>query len=150
MQRGDGLFGPLVIKPKFDMNYKEYNFDLNEHIIIIDDWFDETIVSKFAFHHHSTTDNNRPTAILINGKGVDLRQNSTIQTPRAVFTVQKGFRYRFRLINSGVSFCPIQFIVDNHNLTVIASDGKLVEPQIYESVTLHAGNLKVKIIYSKS
>ena len=104
MQLGDGLFGPLVIKPKFDMNYRVYNFDLNEHIIIIDDWFDETIVSKFAFHHHSTTDNNRTTAILINGKGVDLRKNSTIQTPRAVFTVQKGFRYRFRLINSGVSF----------------------------------------------
>ena len=101
MQRGDGLFGPLIVRPKFDMNYKEYNFDLNEHVIILHDWFDETIVSKFAFHHHSTTDNNRPTGILINGKGVDLRQNETIQTPRAIFTVQQGFRYRFRLINSG-------------------------------------------------
>ena len=145
MQRADGVFGPLVVKPLIDLNSNSYDFDINDHILMLNDWFDETIISKFVFHHHSTTDNNRATAILINGKGVD--SNNT--TPRALFTVKKGFRYRFRLINSGVSFCPIQFIVDNHTLTVIASDGQPVVPQTFDSVTLHAGNLQILAIITR-
>lgn len=146
MQRADGFFGSLIIKPRTDVSSNEYDFDLNDHVIIFNDWFDETIVSKFAFHHHGTTDNNRATGILINGKGVDVRENATMHTPRAVFTVRQGFRYRFRLINSGVSFCPIQFVVDSHNFTVIATDGKPIEPVRFQSVTLHAGYLKISFL----
>ena len=135
-QRADGVFGAIIVKPKNDLNSKEYDYDLNEHVIILNDWFDETIISKFAFNHHGTTDNDKPTAILINGRGFDSRENNT---PLAVFNVQKGFRYRFRLINSGVTFCPIQFMVDNHTLTVISTDGKSVEPEEFHAVTLHAG-----------
>lgn len=111
-------------------------------MIILNDWFDETIISKFAFNHHGTTDNDRATAILINGKGVDLRNENkdNINTPRAVFKVKLGVKYRFRLINAGVSYCPVQFMIDNHTLSVIASDGHSVKAKNFEAVVLHAGN----------
>ncbi|KOB77130.1 Laccase 1 [Operophtera brumata] len=35
----------------------------------------------------------------------------------------QGKRYRFRLINANFLNCPVEFSVDGHNITVIASDG---------------------------
>lgn len=129
------------------MNANEYDFDLNEHVILLNDWFDETIINKFAFNHHGTTDNDKATGILINGKGVDMRKitEEIFHSPRAVFHVKYGFRYRFRLINSGVSYCPIQFMIDNHTISVIASDGHSVKSRNFEAIVLHAGIIDVNL-----
>uniref|UniRef100_A0A182N4J6 Multicopper oxidase n=1 Tax=Anopheles dirus TaxID=7168 RepID=A0A182N4J6_9DIPT len=48
--------------------------------------------------------------------------------PLAVFHVDKGRRYRFRLINAEFLNCPVELSVENHNLTVIASDGFGIQP----------------------
>ena len=147
-RNADGVFGAIVVKPKQDLNAGEYDHDLNEHIILLNDWFDETIISKFAFNHHGTTDNDRATGILINGKGVDLRNEKKdyAHTPRALFHVKSGSRYRFRLINAGVSYCPILFMIDNHTLSVVASDGHSVKAESFEAVVLHAGIITFFII----
>lgn len=144
LQRGDGVFGGIVVKqPKEnDVHFNEYDYDLNEHVIIVHDWFKETIISKFAFHHHDTTNNDKPNSILINGKGVKVNNNDsddTYKTPRSLFQVRQGNRYRFRLIHSGVTFCPIQFTVQNHSLRVISSDGKPFDPIDVNAVVLNAG-----------
>ena len=89
--------------------------------------------------------NNKPDAILINGKGSyfeyqnDSNLNSIIETPRANFTVKQGYSYRFRLINAGSLYCPIQVSIDNHNLTVISTDGNDIEALEVQVLTIYAG-----------
>uniref|UniRef100_A0A182VY04 Uncharacterized protein n=1 Tax=Anopheles minimus TaxID=112268 RepID=A0A182VY04_9DIPT len=48
--------------------------------------------------------------------------------PLSVFYVEKGRRYRFRLINAEFLNCPVELSIENHNLTVIASDGFGIQP----------------------
>ena len=40
-QRGDGLFGPYIVRAikDTDPNSKEYDFDLTEHFISVQEWF---------------------------------------------------------------------------------------------------------------
>lgn len=55
-----------------------------------------------------------------------------------VFNVTKGSQYRFRVIQAGTIY-PLRVSVDNHNITVIASDGYDLQPREAESVILHPG-----------
>ncbi|XP_058055830.1 uncharacterized protein LOC131207238 [Anopheles bellator] len=48
--------------------------------------------------------------------------------PLAVFRVDKGRRYRFRLINAEFLNCPVELSIENHHITVIASDGFGIQP----------------------
>lgn len=78
-------------------------------------------------------------AILINGKGGDMNPNLRTQLPRSEFIVTNGNRYRFRVINVGVEFCPLEVSIDNHTLTVIATDGNPIEPIVVASFYILAG-----------
>jgi L-ascorbate oxidase len=143
MQRADGVFGPLVVRQynKDNVHANKYNFDLPEHVIVLNDWINETSISKFSAHHHNDGDN-KPSSILINGKGVLGQMNKSGEiyvTPRAEFRVKSGNRYRFRIVNAGFLYCPLEFSIDGHNLTVIASDGKSLEPLEVESLIIYAG-----------
>lgn len=60
-------------------------------------------------------------------------------TPYEVFHVTAGYRYRFRTINSGFLNCPLEISVDNHTLTVIASDGSYFEPVAVDTLVSYAG-----------
>jgi hypothetical protein len=62
-----------------------------------------------------------------------------VQTPRAIFTVKQGQRYRFRVASNGVNNCPIEFSIDNHTLTVISSDGTPFKPVHVQSFNIFAG-----------
>lgn len=70
MQRGDGVFGALIIrKPKAaEPHGNLYDFDLSEHVMTVQDWIHDTGASIFSFHHHSRGDN-KPHNLLINGRG---------------------------------------------------------------------------------
>jgi FtsP/CotA-like multicopper oxidase with cupredoxin domain len=76
--------------------------------------------------------------ILINGKG-GLTEQPNLDVPLETYTVQKGFRYRFRLINSGIQNCPMSISVDGHRLTVIESDGSPIEPIVVDSLASFSG-----------
>ena len=75
---------------------------------------------------------------LINGKGRhrDIPYN---KTRLEVFSVSEGNSYRFRLVG-GQGLYPYKFSVDEHNLTVISTDGALIQPNSSsytpESVTI--------------
>ena len=145
LQRADGVFGPIIIHEyEKDNPYlnKYYDYDLEEHVIVLNDWINETSISKFAGHHHNDGDN-KPNSILINGKGILKQFNSNnlsiIYTPRALFYVESNKKYRFRLINAGILYCPIEFSIDNHNLSIISSDGKYLELYEVESLIIYAG-----------
>ena len=105
-----------------------YDIDSNEHVIVLNDWMNQIIISKYTAFLHTYGDE-QINGILINGRGVGIdstvRKGLDYETPRSVFNVLKGKRYRFRIINSGVQFCPLQVSIDQHYLTIIATDGKI-------------------------
>ena len=110
-----------------------------------------------------------PVNLLINGKGTFLEygNNGGVTTPTKVFNVASGVRsgsddkkssnlnllfmynllqlvkvlcrYRFRIISPGFTLCPISVSIDNHRLTMIASDGSPFRPVEVESFVLHPG-----------
>ncbi|XP_013420403.1 laccase-2 [Lingula anatina] len=144
VQRADGVFGPLVVRlPRtIDPHSALYDEDLTEHTILVTDWLGDLTVSRFVAHHHRDGDN-KPQSILINGKGAyQLYGNKTTNetfTPYAVFNVDKGRRYRFRVASNGILNCPIQISVDDHNITMITSDGRPFEPIEVETFIIFAG-----------
>lgn len=68
MQRGDGVFGALIVRKAGDEHENLYDFDISEHMLISNDWTHYTSTSVFTAHHHSNGDN-KPPNILINGRG---------------------------------------------------------------------------------
>ncbi|KAG6907705.1 Acyl-coenzyme A oxidase 2 [Tephrocybe rancida] len=72
---------------------------------------------------------------LINGKG---RYVNGPQADLAIVNVQKGKRYRFRII--AMSCEPaFTFSIDKHLLNVIEADGENVVPIVVDSLDIHAG-----------
>ena len=55
------------------------------------------------------------------------KDNETRQTPREIFRVKQGKRYRFRVIGS-INICHVVVSVQDHPLTVIGTDGSPIEP----------------------
>lgn len=146
-QRADGVFGALIIHvpPSSDPHRELYDQDLSEHTVQILDWDDKLGVEKFLAHHHANG-NNKPKTLLVNGRGrfhqfqdVNSVTVNVTYSPTATFTVQQGFRYRFRLINAGFLNCPIELSVDNHTLLVISSDGSDIQPVQADSLVSYAG-----------
>ncbi|KAL0106109.1 hypothetical protein PUN28_016084 [Cardiocondyla obscurior] len=140
-QRGDGVFGPLIVRvpPKIDWHKDLYDYD--ENTIVIADWIHELGLNKFLAHYHSDGDNKAPN-LLINGLGrFTIKNGNETQTamPVTTFVVKPSFRYRFRVINAEFLNCPIEISVDNHTLYVVSSDGRDLEPVQAESLVTYAG-----------
>lgn len=62
-----------------------------------------------------------------------------------MITVDANQRYRFRFINSFCTSCAAELIVENHNLTVIASDGQFLKPEVVDSIVSLAGMMLIKM-----
>ncbi|KAK5650033.1 hypothetical protein RI129_001062 [Pyrocoelia pectoralis] len=143
-QRADGAYGAFIVRTieEDDPHSSLYDYDLSSHTIVILDWGPGIGTAKFVAHHHSNGDNKADT-LLVNGLGrfkeFNNSTNDTIYTPTARFIVERGYRYRFRVINSGFLNCPIELSVDNHTLTVISSDGSNFSPIKAESIVTYAG-----------
>lgn len=48
--------------------------------------------------------------------------------PLTVYHVEPNMRYRFRFINSGFNVCPFLLQIENHEMTIIATEISYVEP----------------------
>lgn len=145
MQRGDGIFGALTVRQSSsaDSSSSTYDEDHSEHMMLMHDWLDMPVVDKFMSHHHSNG-NNRPESVLINGKGkrrefIDPATNKSVFTDREVYSVQQGVRYRFRSVSGAVTNCGLKVSIDDHNLTIIASDGQPLEPFVTEILIIYGG-----------
>ena len=145
-QRSDGLFGALIVRQNEinDPHYHLYDYDLSEHVIFVMDWFNENGLVH-AGPHVTEIGGKHSYSLLINGRGTarifknDSQSFESYFTPRSIFHVEQGKRYRFRLINSGLTSCPIEFSIENHNLIVIASDGHPIEPIVADSIVSYSG-----------
>lgn len=150
-----------MVRQANDPNAYTYDYDLAEHVVVLNDWLDKLFITKLSLNTHDSGDD-LPTSILINGRGGDVSVTSQTHSgakghrhhhhehvtpnrqplfvhyqrtqhqrvnelPRAEFTVAKGRRYRFRMINAGIGFCPLEVSIDRHLLTIIALDGNPIE-----------------------
>lgn len=144
MQRADGAAGAFIIrKPKSqDYHGNLYDYDRSEHVMIVTDWIHDLSIGMFTDHHNSRGDNKPPT-LLINGVGRFKVFNNDTEKPlhmrAARFNVEQGYKYRFRVINAEFLNCPIELSVDDHNITVIASDGYDLQPITTTSLVTYAG-----------
>ncbi|CAG9122108.1 unnamed protein product [Plutella xylostella] len=143
LQRTDGMAGAFIVRKTRSREPNGfYDYDKSEHVMLVTDWLHETTVAKYTDHHHSTGDN-KPPALLVNGVGrFKLFGNDTDEPfymKTAQFDVEKGYSYRFRLINAEFMNCPIEMTIDGHNFTLIASDGHDLEPIIATSLVSYAG-----------
>ncbi|XP_014213138.1 laccase-1-like [Copidosoma floridanum] len=141
-QRGDGLFGALIVRraPKVDQLRNLYDYD--EHHMIVSDWDHEMGLVKFLGHYHGNGDN-KPPNVIINGLGRfgnrTQREGPLNHMLTATFNVKKNYRYRLRIINAEFLNCPIEMSIDNHTMLVASSDGKDVDPIEADSLVTYAG-----------
>ncbi|BFZ22137.1 hypothetical protein BsWGS_25176 [Bradybaena similaris] len=155
VQRADGLFGPLIIRQASsqDVHSSMYQHDLPEHIITVTDWLTKTTTERMAEYMHFDQ-RIYPRLMLINGMGryqaYRLPNNTAFYTPYATFSVERGHKYRFRVINAGINNCAIQFSIDDHNLTVIASDGQPLQPFTTDSFNIYAGERYDFVLHANS
>ncbi|KZT20141.1 multicopper oxidase [Neolentinus lepideus HHB14362 ss-1] len=124
----DGLRGPLVIYDPDDPFKDMYDVDDESTVLTISDWNHNPTsqLPEFPLTVNST---------LINGKG---RYVNGPETNLTVITVEKGKRYRMRLVSIS---CDPNFIVwiDGHNMTVIEADGELHQPVTVGAIQIFAG-----------
>ncbi|XP_063975902.1 uncharacterized protein LOC135161862 [Diachasmimorpha longicaudata] len=141
LHKPDGLEGAVIIRqPKFeDPNSEHFDDDNFDNVIFINDWFHESAID----HWPGTSTRNVgqiPQNILINGKGqwLDPSTGNYTNASLAVINVRPNRRIRFRLINSSSWTCPIQFTIQNHNLTLIGTDGEEVKPKTVTTITSYS------------
>jgi len=143
-QREDGLAGPLIVRvPDEDNVHRDlYDADLDEHVLIFQDWVHKIGIDMFIPHHWDDG-TNKADSFIVNGKGrfknFGLNEVPGIYTPVHSLSVKPGKRYRLRLINSGASMCPVEVSIEDHEFTVIASDGIDIKPVKADSLVMHNG-----------
>ncbi|KAF8474377.1 laccase [Russula ochroleuca] len=123
----DGLRGPLIIYDPDDPQKYLYDYDNDDTVITLADWY----------HYLSTNSPPVPAfnSTLINGKG---RYPGGPDVPLAIVSVQQGKRYRFRLVS--ISCDPgFRFSIDGHQMTVIEADGTSLQPLVVDSLEIFAG-----------
>ncbi|XP_033342197.2 uncharacterized protein LOC117229675 [Megalopta genalis] len=136
LNKMDGVFGSLIIREpaKNEPNWKLYNFDLANHVIVINDWMREESTERYPGRSSGVVGQS-PDSILINGK----TPNSTTNSPHEVITVDPNRRFRFRLVNAFCTTCAGELSVQGHNLTVVAMDGVSVKPVVVDAIVSSAG-----------
>ncbi|XP_069100902.1 uncharacterized protein [Argopecten irradians] len=150
-QRGNGLFGAFVIRPRKPL-------EIPEHILTLTDWnhdgdaelsemkqFHNDFKDRIPLQFPKAADDSyfaklRFHSGLINGRGrfYDPKTDVHNGAPLSVFSVEPNKEYRFRIINAGMVF-PFRFSVDNHTLVAIASDGYDFEPVVVDALDIFPG-----------
>jgi FtsP/CotA-like multicopper oxidase with cupredoxin domain len=67
-QRADGLAGAFIIREANDIHSNLYDYDLSEHIIVLNDWTKDILLTRFQKFMFSDG-NELIDGILINGRG---------------------------------------------------------------------------------
>lgn len=110
----NGHYGGFIVRDikSRDVHNRLYDEDRPEHLIVASDWMQD-LAEMYDPGLPTDPIGMRPTNVLINGRGVLLNANRTAasRVPIEVFRVNKGRRFRFRLVNSASHICPIMLEV---------------------------------------
>ncbi|KAF5355015.1 hypothetical protein D9756_005710 [Leucocoprinus leucothites] len=127
LQYCDGLRGPIVIYDPDDPLKRLYDVDDDSTVITLSEWYHTLAASIPGIPAADST--------LINGRG---RYPGGPASDLSVVNVQKGKRYRLRLIS--ISCDPFfTFSIDGHDLQVIEVEGAEVKPITVNSIKILAG-----------
>lgn len=149
-QRSKGLYGAFIIREKKPLEMEEYIMAVQEWNHHWGPYMDEARVSFGAFDNRQkymdtkTPDgqifNVKIHSGLINGRGRyrDPSTNIHNEAPLETYIVSKGNQYRFRVIGAGTEL-PWSISVDDHMMTLIATDGYDIEPQVADSFIINVG-----------
>ncbi|XP_076058516.1 uncharacterized protein LOC143035925 [Oratosquilla oratoria] len=140
LQRGDGLFGGLVVRDPEDPHVDLYDEDLPEHLLVVSEWKHETTRSWYL-QIHQAYNYNFAGVLTVNGKGRNNaaeRENTTyLEVPFEVVEMEAGKRYRLRLVNGNT--CPFLLTIDKHRFTAIATDSISFNPVFGDSIVVSSG-----------
>nr|CAD7461523.1 unnamed protein product [Timema tahoe] len=117
-----------------EVNSHLYDYDHPNHTLSVTGWTHRPTTMD---HHPGVVNrfSGIPSNLLFNGKGQYTSPDGiTTRTPLAKFIVKRGKRYRFRFINSSSFICQIQIFIEDHNMTIIATDGEPCEPRTVDSI----------------
>ncbi|XP_014219306.1 laccase-5-like [Copidosoma floridanum] len=126
-QRADGLLGGFVVREPRSMDKMSRLYDVDEHVVVINDWARGSGLASYILEYQNNIVA-APHAILVNGFGRFNGSDKSKLLPRAVFEVEQGKRYRFRLANLGSLNCPVLLSIDRHPMLVISTDGSNIQP----------------------
>ncbi|KAK8239539.1 Cupredoxin [Phyllosticta capitalensis] len=132
LQTWEGIYGPLVVHGPATANYDE---DLG--FMMLSDWGHRTVDEQ---HDYANTQGAPVLDTgLINGMNT-WTSNTTNQTVGKRFetNVVAGKTYRLRLVNTAIN-TMFKFMIDNHNVTVIANDLVPIKPFEADIVPIHIG-----------
>nr|CAD7439513.1 unnamed protein product [Timema bartmani] len=150
LNKVNGIHGSFVVRcpQSEDIHGHLYDHDLPEHTIIMSDWLHVPASMHLPGSSHIL--NGIPENVLINGRGRSTVNSSDdlVPIPYTKFTVRFGERYRMRIINSGTLICPFQISVEDHNMTVIATDGEPCEPKMINTLTTYPGERYCVVIHA--
>jgi len=160
MQRNDGLFGALIVRPR-PTEEEEEEAVIDRHVLVIND-FDPLNTARETFQfmlmgQSPLMPNLNPEKVrtmsgdfldpyqtnltfLVNGKGRhwDQDKQEFNQAPLTVVEGKEGETHRIRVINAGMSF-PFRLSIDDHPLVLVASDGGELQPTEVESIIMWPG-----------
>jgi FtsP/CotA-like multicopper oxidase with cupredoxin domain len=132
LQAWEGVFGGIIINGPASANYDE---DLG--MLFLNDWSHQTVDELWY-----TAETRGPPTLdngLINGTNVYGEDDSDDQTgSRLGLSLAEGTSYRLRLVNGAVD-THWKFSIDNHTLTVIATDLVPIVPYTTTTVSIGMG-----------
>lgn len=110
LHRSNGLIGNLIVREPNEPNADYYDYDLNEHEILLSDWNNELAEEKAP---GTRNDAQLPDSILINGFGnyFNSETGQITYAPIAVFYVERGKKHRIRIVNGASHICPLEISV---------------------------------------
>ncbi|KAI9931084.1 hypothetical protein MW887_010741 [Aspergillus wentii] len=135
LQAWEGVYGGIVVNGPATANYDE-----DKGVVILSDWSHRTVDELFLsaqLNGPPTLDNG-----LINGTNVygDGGERFTMD-------VSEGISYRLRLVNTAID-THWKFMIDNHELTVIAMDFVPIVPYTAQFVDIAMGQRYDLIIHA--
>ncbi|KAH9946367.1 phenoloxidase [Epithele typhae] len=123
----DGLRGGFIVYDPEDPHAWLYDVDDESTVVTLADWQHLTASLDQLFPKQNAT--------LINGLG---RSTATPNAELTTITVQRGKRYRFRIISISCDAHHV-FSIDMHHLMIIEADAHNTLPHIVNSIDFFAG-----------
>ncbi|EXX65257.1 Fet3p [Rhizophagus irregularis DAOM 197198w] len=139
----DGLRGALIIHDPKDPYLNDYD---EEFVMTLSDWHheeSESLVKKRMAPGYDGF-NPIPDSGLISGRGrcdcskAPQGSKCVPDNPLAVYVIEKGKRYRFRVINTSAE-APFTFSIDQHPLRIIEVEGENVKPITMNKINIAVG-----------